>query len=160
MFQGMLQRRAEASQVADNIAILSQVNERIEVIAEQILKTVGSDLDRLNVLFLKRMVTSIAATRLRYIGATPTPGSIIENETLQECAESFGKTFVILSEDDEDFEQISYSSDGRIAERELQITETDYERLRTYFLEELMTRGVSTDQFLAYESGFGEDGEN
>lgn len=75
MFHNLLRRRADAAQVVDSIALLSQVNERIEVISQQILKSVGSDLDRLYVAFLQRMLTSQAVTTLRYIGVNPSPAT-------------------------------------------------------------------------------------
>lgn len=152
MLHQFLRQRVDEARVADNLNFLAQINERIEVMTTQILRSVGTPMDRLNVSFLQLMLTSVAVTDLRYIAADPRPGDILRNEHLMQCAEALGQKFTVIAERDEDYEEVSISSDGRIDPERFTQSAENYQELRKYMLNQLEQQNISVEQFLTYES--------
>jgi len=57
----------------------------------------------------------------------------------------------MVSEDDEDYQDLSLSSDGSIAQPRYERTEQDYAGLHKFMLDELASHNISQEKFLEYE---------
>lgn len=108
MMHSFLSRDASEAQVVDSLEMLKQVNTRVELLAEQILRTVGTPVDRVAVQLLQEMVGSAAVHDMRFVGARPTPVHILENVSLDDCVRAAGG-HELVPEEDEDH---SYSLGG------------------------------------------------
>jgi hypothetical protein len=147
MMYSFLTREAAEAQVVDALALMAQVNQRIELIAEQILKNVGSVTDRIAVICLQRMIESQAVSDLRYVNISPTPADIIAYPDFLACAQALGTDFTVL----EPGSSILISAAGEIGAERLEATNQDYTQLRNGFLELLKENDVSQDEFAQYE---------
>ncbi|MEH1058344.1 DUF4062 domain-containing protein [Micromonospora sp. CPCC 206171] len=147
MMYAFLRRGTEERQMADSLTMLTQVNSRIELLAEQILKNVGSPLDRIVVKTLQRMLTSRAIADLRYVHINPTPADIVRYDSFDECASAYGKRFK------ESKDSTVISSDGYIAVSRLKENRNEYRGLRSYILELLKESSVSAEDLVAYDFG-------
>src|ERR1022692_2797052 len=108
MLHMSLSRDSQEAKVSSSLEMLTQVNTRIELLAEQILNTVGKPLDRVVVRLLQEMVDSKTVADLSFIGATPTPGDVLSNDTAVQCAKALGVDFRI----GEDKDGSTLSDDG------------------------------------------------
>lgn len=140
MMHSLLTRKAEEARVADSLQMLGEVHARVELLAEQILRAVGSRTDRVIVELLQEMVDSPAVADLRYVGAPPTPAAILQNETAAACADALGRPLRV-EEDPEHSSVISTS--GSISPDRYQDLEEHYLALRTRMLSVLDAYGVS-----------------
>lgn len=152
MMHQFLRQRADGARVSADLNFLAQINERIEVMTTQILRSVGTPMDRLNVSFLQRMLVSTAVSDLRYLSLNPRAGDILRNESLSSCASAFGREFFEANPDDENFRGFYISSDGEISPQRLRTSEADYQDLRTYMLARLAEQKVDVEEFLTYEA--------
>ncbi|MEU7752966.1 DUF4062 domain-containing protein [Micromonospora sp. NPDC049171] len=147
MMHAFLKRGAEERQMADSLEMLAQVNSRIELLAEQILKNVGSPLDRIVVRALQRMLTSRAIADLRYVQVNPTPADMVQHESFDSCAAAYGKQYR------EARDTTVISSNGYISSTRWDEDRKDYQELRDYILRLLKESSVSPAELMAYDFG-------
>lgn len=151
MMHSFLTREAEERQVVDSLGMLTQVNSRIELLTEQILKSVGSKLDRATVVSLQHMLVSQAVSDLRYIGLTPTPADVIKYESFNDCTTRLGKEWSVENAGDQDDESLAISSVGDISPGRFHSSSRDYQSLRNRILAALAENDVSPEEFMRYE---------
>ncbi|MCG2624695.1 DUF4062 domain-containing protein [Arthrobacter sp. I2-34] len=148
MMHGFLTDETREAQVVDTLSVLTQVNERVELITEQILRSVGTPMDRVYVRLLQEMVQSSVAADLRFIGTPPTPGSIVDNETVKECVESLGGQIAI---DEDEVGGNTISGSGRVSPIRMKVLTEEYQKLRIKMLKILEEDEVSTEKIREYE---------
>jgi len=154
MFSFLLQRN-EASKVADGFAMLQEVNQRIEVLSRQILTSVGSESAKLTAELYDAMFATEAIRDLAWFGLHPTPATIIQHQTFQQCAGSLGKPITVYIpdpdiEDDEDHDG-SLFGDGQIGQWRLKKNEAQYLKLRERLLAILKGYGLTPEDYLLQE---------
>jgi hypothetical protein len=136
MMHSFLVRSNEGQRVADTLAVMTEMNQRIEMLSEQILKSVGSDAAIAVAEMYAQMLRSSCIHDLQLIGAKPLgPAEVLEHGTLDACAKAFDRRFKVSDER----KGFSISSTGEISARRLERDRTDYKTLRTA-LEEIADR--------------------
>jgi Domain of unknown function (DUF4062) len=146
-----LTRAAEQRQVMDALSMMNQVNSRIEALASQILRSVGTDTDRLVVRLLERMLSSTAVSDLRYIGHNPTPRDILLSSTLEKCAERMGKKYEVISDK---ASSTVISGSGEISRHRLDSSSEDYLKLRKFMVDSINEAGLNQADFKNYPYGW------
>lgn len=149
MMHNFLTTGNREAQVVDTLAVLTSVNERVEVIAEQILRSVGTSEDRLYVRLLQDMIQSSAVSDLRFLHGRPTPGVVLANETVLECAASLGIDLRVEEHDDPYEDAISGT--GQVSTLRMDRLAKQYVNLRSRLLATVEEFGMSPDSVLAYE---------
>lgn len=147
MMHSSLSRAAQEAQVVDSLDMLGRVNARIELLAEQILRAVGTPLDRVVVRLLQQMVVSPAVADLRFVGAAPSPADILQHVTAADCAQALGRPLVV----DDDDDRHSISGSGDISGGRYRTLSEEYVKLRSQMLSGIAQDGVTVDQVVSYE---------
>jgi len=147
MLHMFLGRDNQEAKVASNLEMLAQVNARIELLAEQILNTVGNPLDRLVVRLLQEMVNSKTVADMSFMKATPTPGSILIYETATQCAGALGVNFRI----NENKDGSTLSGDGSASPRRFKEISDGYLVLRERQQEIVSESSATAEEVVAYE---------
>lgn len=128
------------------------MNERVELIASQILNKVGgTPLDRMYIILMEELLRSSAVKDLSYFGAYVRPGDVLAAETVKECAIRLGHEIRPWSDPDENETNNSISSGGTVTKPRLRDMETDYDKLRANLLSVVSSAGLSTSDVLTYE---------
>jgi hypothetical protein len=153
MMHSYVSSDARAAQVADTLTVLTQVNERVELIAAQILRAVGSPLDSVYVALLQAMIQSPIVADLRYIGGNPTPGTICISKDVAACAKALGAKLVSRPARDEHEDSISGS--GSVTPMRMKRMVSSYRDLRNELLEKLRWSGTEISDIVDYEKGLG-----
>jgi len=148
MMHNFLTREAREENVSDTLEALTQMNERVEVIAEQILKVVGAPIDTLVVRILNEMIDQSVVSDLRFTGARPTPGAICQYATVVELAEGVGAGLAV----DPSMDGNSLGGDGRVSEERMTEMVRKYEILRSEVLAMVEASGMTVEQVVAYEA--------
>jgi len=149
MMHAFLTTEAQQEEMSDNLAILAQVNNRIELLAEQILRAVGTPTDRVYVKLIQEMMSSSAVDDLRYIGANPTVTDILSTLDPQSCANRLGRNYAIEDDEDGDF---VITSEGEIASDRYAELEKEYGSLRARLERILADSGISSAEIAEYEA--------
>lgn len=152
MMHNFLTSESREARVVDTLAVLADVNARIALITEQILRSVGTPTDRVYVRLLQEMVESPAPADLRFLRGRPTPGAILSNETVELCGESLGIKLAITASDDNKINSISAT--GAISPIRLDYLARGYTTLRDKMLEILKENDVPLETILKYEEGY------
>ena len=147
MLHMFLGRDNQEAKVASSLDMLAQVNTRIELLAEQILNSVGKPLDRLVVRLLQEMINSKTVADLSFIKTTPTPGAILSYETAAKCAEALGVNFHIR--DDQDGSVLS--GDGSASPMRFEEVSVGYSNLRKRLQEIVSESSASVEDLVTYE---------
>lgn len=127
MMHSFLTRSNENQRVADTLVVMTEMNQRIEMLSEQILKSVGTDAALAVAEMYAQMLRSGCVHDLQLIGAKPLgPADILEHPTLDACAKAFGLRFEV----EEIKKGVMISSTGAISEGILQLDRERYKRLR------------------------------
>lgn len=143
MMFSFLSTRNEENRVADIMSQFLSMNEKIEFLSNQILKSVGSKETQLLATLYDIMLDNESVKALLDTGHKPDPLTILRSQTLAECAENLGKPFEVLT----DTNYIT-SSSGEIKTSHLVKMEKLYEKLRKRISEELDKAGVTMDRLL------------
>lgn len=152
MLHDYLARGTKEAQVVDTLSVLASVNERVELIASQILKSVGTDMDRAYVALLQAMVESPATANFRSLGVNARPGDILQNETAEQCAAAVGHPLkpYDFGDGERDDEHI-ISGTGALTEPARRTVENNYGALRRRLLEIVDSFNTSTADVVNYE---------
>jgi len=154
LMHGFLTRAAQANQVTDTLTVLTSMNERVELIASQILRAVGKPIDRTYVSLLELMMKTTVVSDLRFIGTKPRPGDICEHNDIQSFVTSQGKILVEDSQedmDDEGHSPNSISGSGQASRYRLELMSNQYTELRRELLQVLNADATTPDQIFEYE---------
>ncbi|SOE70146.1 protein of unknown function [Salinibacterium xinjiangense] len=151
MMHDHLSSNSREAQVVDTLAVLTSVNTRVELIASQILRSVGTQMDRVYVNLLQAMIGNSVIGDFQYFGGSPTPGQVLRWPTVEECAMAQGKVIGEYGGPEDTETQYIISSSGAVTNaRRRQMTST-YEQLRDELGEILELSGLKLDDVLEYE---------
>lgn len=142
MLHSFLVGAHEERRTQDMLDVITAMNRRIELLSTQILATVGTQREKALAQIYSRMLRSKAIEDLRYIGLSPTPTSVLENESFDAFAAADGKEFFIGNGD------TVISTTGEIASYRHDECSADYEELRAA-LQGYMAEGGLTSRDLA-----------
>lgn len=142
MMHSFLSRDASEAQVVDSLEMLKQVNTRVELLAEQILRTVGTPVDRVIVQLLQEMVDSAAVHDMRFVGARPTPVHILDNASLDDCVIAAGGHRLVPDYEDD---SSSISGGGDVTHGRYEHWKEKYASLRTTMQAILERSGVTIE---------------
>lgn len=148
MMFSFLTRENEEKRIADTLSIITNMNERIEMLSKQILKSVGTEEAKITADLYEEMLGYKCITDFMAWGIKPTVTSILENETFDDCIKSFGKEYYILDKVDDDGEYVIFNDHGGISDERLQQNIEQYNKLRNKLIELLNNSGMSVNEFL------------
>jgi hypothetical protein len=141
-----LAKRNEQSRVADIMARILAMDERMEFLTNQILKSVGSKESNALVRLYDVLLGSEVANTLISTGHRPNPLAILQCKTLEECASNLGKPFKVSTRAD-----YITSSTGEINAKHLEAMETEYANLRKAMLDLVKELGFTVEQLVRSE---------
>jgi len=147
LFYDFLTRRSAESRVKSSLDVITQVNDRIELLSEQILQSVGSPTAKLNSVFYDIMLRYEPIRDLSYMGLRPTPATVVEHEEYEALARSLAKELDTRFEiEDRDGE----SSVGRgvMSRVRFDHNKEDYVSCREEILARLKKEGVEHKKFI------------
>lgn len=145
MMYSFLTRDNENARVADTLAIMKEMNERVEMLSRQILRSVGTDEAKITAELYDTMLSYEAVRIISYMGYRPTPQVILENQDLEKCALSLGLKFKIYKRR----EGYSYSGSGEISKPQHDSIVKSYAELRDKLLETLKRHNLTPEQYIS-----------
>lgn len=126
MMHSFLTSQNEEERVSDTLAVMAEMNRRIEMLSEQILKSVGSKEAQAIAEMYARLIGQEFVHDLDFIGVKVGPADVLEHETIDDCAHSFGRQFII-DENDDDY---SIAGDGSITASRYRQESNTYDEAR------------------------------
>lgn len=142
---------SRSAHVVDTLEMLTAVNERVEMIASQILRSVGTPLDRVYVKLMHLFMESRVPSDLRHFG-TVRLSQVLESENVKDCAAVLGTVIVPYRDPEENENSNIISGSGEVTQPKLREMEYAYDELRTALLATLTSSGVTLEQIQEYES--------
>ena len=133
----------EEARIGDTLSMLTEMNERIEMLSKQILRSVGTEHAKLSAQLYDLILSSEAIRDLAWIGLKPTPVSVLLNSTYRSCAKSLGGTLNIVDSDD-----FSLGSDSSISRPRFEANSSKYKQLRQKIVDSLGEAGMSAEEFV------------
>ncbi|MGN6426824.1 MAG: DUF4062 domain-containing protein [Leifsonia sp.] len=159
MMHDHLSSTSREAQVVDTLEVLTSVNTRVELIASQILRSVGTPMDRVYVNLLQAMVGEPIVGDFRYFGGSPKPGDILKWPTLEECAEALGKELRPYRGPEDTDEANIISSSGEVTNARRREMVRNYKELREKLSAILGASGFTLEDVVGYEES-GSAGED
>lgn len=144
MMFAFLLKKNEDARVADTLAMLTTISERIEMVSRQILGSVGTKVAKLTAALYDKMLQHECIRNMAYMGAQPNPKTVLGSETFDECFDMAGGVLHIQ----EKWEGISVGGGGMISKDALENNRKDYMRVRAELIEMVKREYTSVDQYL------------
>ncbi len=138
-----LASRSEQGRVTDIMSQILTMNDRIEYLSNQILKSVAPEQAHLLAQLYDIMLDSKAASTLLQTGHKPNPLSVLKFPTLKECAAGIGKPFKVLKS-----ATFITSASGEIKADHLAEMEKVYTELRKKMIETVEEAGFTVDKLI------------
>lgn len=144
MMHAFLTRLNEEQRVTDTLGALTDINQRIEFLSKEILKSVGDKHAQLALRFYDLMIGSRPVRDLGVWGVRPTPTTILINSTFRSCSKSLGVNLQIQ----EDREGYSIGGSGTISRPMFDRDSNEYKDLRRRMTDLLKEEGMSIEDFV------------
>ena len=122
---------------------LTAMNEKIEFLSKQILKTVGSSESTLLVELYDFIMDNEAIKTLINTGHKPDPITILQCSTLSDCAKALGKDFIVT-----EGEHYSTTGIGEIDKKHLESMEHAYSTLQKQMVDMVNAKDLNVGQFI------------
>ena len=145
MMFSFLMAKNQESRVTDMMSELIAMNERIEYMSAQLVKSVGSPETLVLVQLYEKLMGSRSMKALSDIGLQPNPIAVLMHDTLADCARHLGKEFKV---GDFDF---SISSHGEIDRDHFKFVSGDYKVIRDQLLSIVKSHNLTVDSLIAYQ---------
>lgn len=123
-----LTEKNEEKRVRDTLSILTSMNERITMLSEQILKSVGTPHAKITAELYEEMMTFECVRDAGYFGCKPTPLSVFINfdKNFAGWIKTLGAKLEIEARENE----ISYGPTGMISQLKLEASESSFTKLK------------------------------
>jgi Domain of unknown function (DUF4062) len=145
MMFSFLLRQNEAERVADTLAMLTSIGERVEMLSRQILESVGTKTAKLTAELYDRVLQHECARDMAYMKIRVTPKAVLSNDSFKQCVEYLGGHLDVGP----DPHISSIGASGSISKKRLQSDSDDYRKLREDLSKALLENGVTLDNYLA-----------
>lgn len=139
----------EEKRVADTLAMLTSVNERIEMLSKQILNSVGTPHAKINVEMYDKMLNYECIRDAGYFKLKPTPASILTSTSFLNWTKSLGKEIKVSSIEHEDGPEDVISSDGSMSEVHHNKSEEAFKQLKEELLKILQSHKMAEEEYLS-----------
>jgi hypothetical protein len=146
MMFSFLIARNEDNRVTDMMSHLLTMNERIEFMSSQLVKSVGSAEAIVIVQLYEKILGAQSMKALSYIGLKPDPISVLQYDTLNGCAQILGNSFKPKKN-----VKFSISSGGEVEQEYFNNLAEDYKKLRSELVTIMDHNGMSLDRLEKYE---------
>ncbi len=144
MMHFFLTRANETARVANTLEVMREMNERVEMLSRQILRSVGTDEAKLTSELYDAMLSYEVARDLSYMRSQPTPRSILQYPDLATCASALGISLTV-----EDVDESSLTAGGLISRPRYEDNSKQYLELRTKLLAILQKHEVTPDGYIS-----------
>jgi hypothetical protein len=135
----------ENARVADTLAMLKSVSERVEMLSRQILESVGTKTAKLTALLYDRMLQHECIRDMAYMGGQPTPQTILASSTFDSCFAASGGTLKV----EKGGVGYSVGPTGHISPLRVERDREGYKRLREELVSLLNKQGLTAANYLA-----------
>jgi hypothetical protein len=143
MFTFLLRQNEEA-RVADTLAMLTQIGERIEMISRQILGSVGTKVAKLTAALYDKMLQQECIRNMAYMGAQPNPKTVLGSETFDQCFSTAGGRLSVQDK----WEGITVGGGGMISQNALERDRKEYINMRSELIKIIQREYSSVEQYL------------
>ena len=144
MMYEFLASRNQERRVADTLATLTQMNNRIEMLSKQILLSVGTEDAKLDAALFSELLASEAIRDLAYWKRRPTPADVLKYETWDACAEALAGKFTVTED-----QGYSITGDSQISRLEFEHDLEEYQELRKRLTSILARFGKTPEVYIA-----------
>lgn len=144
MLNSFLINRNEQERISETLEQLEIMNSRIEMLSQEILKSVGTDDSKLSAMLYDKMLASESMRDLTGLKLKPTPASVLTAGTLRECAKNLGLEIKV-----DEIDEFSVCSDGTFSRPKFDSSSADYKKLRNQLKEALSKNGHTPESYLA-----------
>lgn len=143
MMYSFLTSKNDRDKVTDMLMEISTVNNKIEILSDQILLSVGTDLSKLNVELYESLIETESFRAITYFRTKPTPRIILKNETFINCMKELNVNIEITNNS-----EFFISTSGEIDKSHYDQIEKDYAQLRNKMLKILQNFNYNVDKYL------------
>jgi hypothetical protein len=143
MVFAFLNRQNEQARVADTLAVMREMNERVEMLSRQILRSVGTDEAKLTADLYDIMLSYEVVRDLSFLRSRPTPQVILRNVDLDTCLKELALNLEI-----EDTKEYSIGSSKTISRPRYESNVQLYLQLRAELLETLKRHNWRLEDYL------------
>ncbi|WP_407313781.1 DUF4062 domain-containing protein [Desulfosporosinus sp. SB140] len=150
MMFSFLTRDNEEKRILDTLSMLGKMNDRVEMLSEQILSSVGTKEAIVTVKLYEEMLSENVIQDLMYWSIKPTPISILVNETFGDCVKFFGKDYWSVKK-----ENFAISSSGEIEENRLERNIQEYTKLRQRLVKIIQENGLNEQNYVQIQQKTG-----
>ncbi len=144
MMFNFLVHKNEESRVLDTLVALENVNERIELLSKEILKSVGSEEAQLTVKLFEASMHNQCITDLPFMEIKAQPVDILRFDSLEELVENFGGSIFIDTEDEDN----RLSKDGTMSLSRYQEIADAFEDLKKQLEDIIEKSNLTKDEYI------------
>jgi hypothetical protein len=135
----------ERERLSDTLSVLKDMNERIEMLSNQILQSIGTEHAKITIELYDEMMAWECVRDLSWWGLKPTPKIIFQNGSFVECAKSLGKEFKVNDEPG-----LSMSTD-ELSKQKLKDNTKSYIEMKQKMFDILKKHGITIAAYLSEE---------
>lgn len=143
MMFSFLLRDNESARVADTMAHLVEINEKVAFLSKQLLSAVGSKESNVLAKLYELMISRESTKALLSTGYKPNPIAILTAANFVGCTASLGKEIKVVT----DVEYVTTSS-GAIEKNHLKAMEADFKTLKAEMMKVLDSTGLTIEQLV------------
>ena len=144
MMHSFLTRDNETARVGNTLEIMREMNERIEMLSRQILRSVGTNEAKLTAELYDAMLSHEVVRDLSYMRSHPTPRTLLQHTDLDSCASALRIDLVVEERDESSVAASGHMSRPRYTEDSKQ-----YLVLREKLLGILQSHGLTPEAYIS-----------
>lgn len=137
-----LAQQGESMRVANMLETLTTMSDRIEFLSKQILASVGTDIDKLNVQIYDVMLQHECIRDLAACGVKLVPLDIVKTENYKDLL----KDKVKISERDHSASMVSWGTGGEFSKKKFEANKKGYKKLKEKIQKILTESGKSIEE--------------
>lgn len=144
MMFNFLVHKNEENRVLDTLNVIEDVNNKIEILSQEILNSVGSEESKITVKMFETLMYSYSMRDLSYLRVKPKPVDILRFNTIEELINHYGRPFTI----DKEEKGVTISSDGTVSEKKYIEMMDDFKILKRDLEKILIENGKNKDEYI------------
>lgn len=148
MMFSFLVKENEKARIDDTLALISGVNERIEMLSRQILASVGSDQAKLTAELYDLIYSYECIRDLKYMGVTFSHTDVIDAVGYDDLLECYNIKVTIERECSEEGDEYSIWSNGKIGWKRYENNLKQFSKLQLALAEAFTQHGISSKDYI------------
>lgn len=143
MMFSFLSQQNEEKRFLDTVSAIQEVNQRVEMLSRQILKSVGTDDALLTTELYESMLASECIRDLSWLNLKPTPKTILSSTSYADLAKRLGRELIILESD-----EYTLNGSGEMSRPRYESNSKLFEKLQKELKDILRRKNIPLKSFL------------